>query len=280
VLGIHLREHGVRVRLSQHGGAVPGSQRCQNGPPEKFLHEGGGHALGRGDDAGHIHIGVNRQVACVQPDQALAAGRVRPGDLNREVHPPWPVGQRLLKHVGAVGGEHERDVRVRTHTVHGVQQREQQRPGVLLEVAVHGDQVDVLEHHHRRLQPAGQRRRLLDETDRLPGQQDHGRPGQPAGEVAHGVGLAGARRAVQQKTALEVLARCLEFGRELPHADDVLFDRFKDADRQHDVVRGERRSRQERDQLVAVMLALAEAQHLAAENVVLTGQPRDLRAGS
>ena len=58
--------------------------------------------------------------------------RVRPGDLDGQVDPAWPVGEGRLQDVGPVGGQHERDVCVLADAVHRFEQGEQQRVAVRL----------------------------------------------------------------------------------------------------------------------------------------------------
>jgi hypothetical protein len=65
--------------------------------------------------------------------------------------------QRTLKLLGPVGGEDEQDIGILLQPVHFVEQRVKQRllarPHVL---AIAGDEIDILNHHHRRLQQARQ----------------------------------------------------------------------------------------------------------------------------
>ena len=118
----------------------------------------------------------------------------------------------------------------------------------------------------------------VDEPDGPAGEQDDRAVGQAAGQVAHGVRLARPRRAVQEQAALEMLAGAEQFLRPVGDADDVLFDGLKYAIGQDHILGRDRRPGQERDKLVAVMLALGEAEHLPAERVVGAHQPLDLGA--
>jgi len=92
------------------------------------------------------------------------------------------------------------------------------------------------------------------------------------------MGLACPRRAVQQQAALEVLAGAEQVGGPVGDADDVPLDVLEHPVRQHDIPGGDRRPGQERDQLVSVVLALGEAEHLAAEHIMRPHHPLDLIA--
>jgi hypothetical protein len=92
------------------------------------------------------------------------------------------------------------------------------------------------------------------------------------------MGLTRPRRAVQQQTALEVLAGAEQFGGPVGDADDVPLDVLEHPVGQDDIPGGDRRLGQERDQLVSVVLALGKAEHLAAEHVIRPHQPLDLIA--
>ena len=73
--------------------------------------------------------------------------------------------------------------------------------------AVLRDQVDVLEDHDGGLQVARQLGDRADRDQRAAGEHQPGVAGHLAEQVAGRVRLAGARRAVEQQAALEVLAR-------------------------------------------------------------------------
>jgi hypothetical protein len=181
VLAVHLSEDLGEVGVTQHRGALPGPQRHQDRAPDQFLDEGRRDAF----TARHhlVQVGVDGHVARVDLKQAPTGLRVGTGDLDGQVDTPRAVGQRGLQDVGAVRGERERDVGVRADAVHRVQQGEQQRVPVLREVTIGGDQVDVLQHHHRRLQPPGQCGGLIDEPDRPAGEQDDRAAGQASGQT-------------------------------------------------------------------------------------------------
>ncbi len=83
---------------------------------------------------------------------------------------------------------------------------------------------------------------------------------------------------MQQQAAFEVLAGAEQVGGPIGDADDVPLDVLEHPVGQHDVCRGDRGSGQERDQLVSVVLALGEAEHLAAEHIMRPHQPLDLVA--
>jgi hypothetical protein len=176
VLAVHLGEHLGEMGPAQHRRAFPGPQRHQDGPPDELLDEGGRHAFAAPDHL--VQVGVDRQVTCVDLQQAPPALCVGAGNLDRQVNTPRAIGQGRLEDIGPVGGQREGDVGVRTDPVHRVEEGEEQRIPVLAEVPVGGDEIDVLQHHHRGLQPAGERRGLVDEADRPAGQQDDRAAGQ------------------------------------------------------------------------------------------------------
>jgi hypothetical protein len=277
MLAVHLGQHLGEVGAAQHRRTFTGAQRHQDGPPDQLLDEGRGDAFGARDHLGQV--GVHGQVTRVDLEQAQTALAVRAGDLDRQVDSPRTVGQGGLEDVGPVGGQREGDVRVRADPVHGIEEGEQQRVSVLREVPVGGDEIDVLQHHHGRLQPAGERGGLVDETDGPAGQQDDRAARQAPGQVPDGVRLARSRRAVQEQAALEMLAGVEKLPRPLGDADDVPLDVLEHAVGQDHVLRRDRRPGQERDQFIAMVLAGGEAEHLPAEHVVHAHQPLDLVAG-
>jgi hypothetical protein len=131
---------------------------------------------------------VQGQAAAVQLDQATAAGGVWQRHLDRQVDPAGAGGQGRLQQLGAVAGEQEDHVGVVAEPVHLVEQLEQQRGAAgLLAVAVLGDQVDVLEDHHRRLQQPRHRARPRDQPDLPAGQQHHRAVAHPAGRGGRGI---------------------------------------------------------------------------------------------
>ena len=90
------------------------------------------------------------------------------------------------------------------------------------------------------------------------------------------MGLARPRRPVQQQAALEVLAGAEQFGGPAGDADDVPLDVLEHPVGQDDIAGGDRGPGQEGDQFVSVVLALGEAEHLAAEHIMRPHQPLDL----
>jgi hypothetical protein len=204
MFAVHLGQYLGEVGTAQHRRAFTGAQRHQDGPPDQLLDEGRGDAVAVGDHL--VEVGVHGQVTRVDLEQAQTALAVGAGDLDRQVDSPRPVGQRGLEDVGPVGGQREGDVGVRADPVHGVEEGEQQRVSVLGEVPVGGDEIDILQHHHGRLQATGERGGLVDETDGPAGQQDDRAAGQTPGQVPDGVRLARSGRAVQEQAALEMLA--------------------------------------------------------------------------
>ena len=123
--------------------------------------------------------GVDRQRAAVELEQRAAGVRVGQFQRDRLVDPAGPRGQRGLEQVGPVGGQHEDDVGVLGEAVHLVEQLEQQRVLAGVHAAVLGDQVDVLDDDHRRLQGAGHRARLGDQVQRV--RRSAGGPSCPPG---------------------------------------------------------------------------------------------------
>jgi hypothetical protein len=277
MLAVHLGQHFGEVGTAQHWRTFTGAQRHQDGPPDQLLDEGRGDAFAARDHL--VQVGVHGQVTCVDLEQAQTALAVGAGDLDRQVDSPRAVGQGGLEDVGPVGGQRKGNVRVRADTVHGVEEGEQQRVSVLGEIPVGGDEIDVLQHHHGRLQPAGESRGLIDEPDGPAGQQDDRAAGQAPGQVPDGVRLARSRRPVQEQAALEVLAGVQKLPRPFGDADDVPLDVLEHAVGQDHVLRRDRRPGQERDQFIAVVLAGGEAEYLPAEHVVHAHQPLDLVAG-
>ena len=211
----------------------------------------------------------------VEPDQPAPRVRIREGELRRVIDPARALGQSRLEQVGAVGGEQERDVGVLAEPVHLVQQLEQQRVLAGAAVPLLGDQVHVLDHHHRGLQRPCDRAGRGDLPERRAGQHHHGDARQLAQQVADGVGLAGARRAVQQDTALEVLAARAQ-PRHVPgHPDDLPLDPLEQVRRQDHLLAADLRTPQETQQLLAARAEdlAAEADHVPAEHVPLDAQP-------
>ena len=146
-----------------------------------------------------------------------------------------------------------------------------------IRAAVLGDQVDVLDDHHRRLQRSRDRARLGDEVQGGAGQLHDRDPRRAREQVAHGVRLAGARRTVQQEPALEVLAAGEQPLAVAPDADDLPLDRG-----QHAVGQDQRRGVhvragvEVRERVPGAEDLGAERQHLSAEDVVRERQRADL----
>ena len=138
-----------------------------------------------------------------------------------------------------------------------------------------GDQVHVLDHDHRGLQRPGDRAGRGDPAERRAGQHHHGDAGHLAQQVADGVGLAGARRAVQQDAALEVLAAGPQ-PRHVPgHPDDLPLDPLQQVRRQDQLLAADLGTLQETQQLLVARAEdlTAEADHMPAEHVLLDGKP-------
>ena len=85
---------------------------------------------------------------------------------------------------------------------------------------------------------------------------------------SHGMRLARSRRPVQEKPPLEVLARAEQLPRPVGDADNVLLDALQNPIGQNHILRRHRRARQERDQFVAVVLALGKVEHPRAEHIM------------
>jgi len=120
VLGAHLGQYLIEMRLAERQRALSCSQRGQDRAADEFFDVGSRHAFGRCDHRGYA--AVERHVASVEPQQLFPAYCVRPWNLDREVHPARPVGEGLLQDVRPVGGQYERHVRVGTDSVHRVEQ--------------------------------------------------------------------------------------------------------------------------------------------------------------
>jgi hypothetical protein len=176
----------------------------------------------------------------VQLDQASAAAGVRQRHLDRQVDPAGPRGERGLQQVGTVAGEQEDDVGVVAEPVHLVEQLEQQRGAAwLLAVPLLGDQVDVLENHHRRLQQPCHRARPRDQPDLATGQQYHRAVAHASGQVHGREGLAGARLPVEEQAAAQVAARRQHPVAVRGEGDSVSLDPFEHAVGKHDVLTGD-----------------------------------------
>src|SRR6185437_301265 len=101
-----------------------------HGPPDQFLQEGGGGAVGALHGQLHVRLcQVQRYVLAVEREQAFPGERIGQGDLDRYVDPSRPRGQGGFQQVGTVRGEQEQQVGVWRRAVHGVEQVEQDRAG-------------------------------------------------------------------------------------------------------------------------------------------------------
>ena len=110
-----------------------------------------------------------------------------------------------------------------------------------------------------------------------PGDHHDGRPGQPREQVAHGVRLAGAGRAVEQHTALEVLAVREERCAVAVHAEDLRLDALQHAGREDQLLAVHHRALVEaQHRLMRAEHLAAEFQHVAAVDAELHGQAADL----
>jgi hypothetical protein len=94
VLGVHLGQHLIEMRLAQDWRPIPRAQRDEDRAADEFLDVRGRYPFGRRDHRGRF--AVEHQVTGVEPQQLFPAHRVRPGDLDREVHPARPVGEGVL----------------------------------------------------------------------------------------------------------------------------------------------------------------------------------------
>ena len=149
---------------------------------------------------------LERQAPAIELDQLAAADVVRQRHLDRLVDAAGPARQRALKLLRPVGGENEQDIRILLQPVHLVEKlvehRFVARPHL---VAIARNEIDVLDHDHRRLQQAGEAHVLRKQCDLRGGDDQGSVTGQIAGQIADGVGLAGAGRPVEQ----DALARRL-----------------------------------------------------------------------
>jgi hypothetical protein len=141
-----------------------------------------------------------------------------------------------------------------------------------------GDQVHVLDHDDRRLQRPRHRAGLPDHPQRVPGQHHDRGLRHVAHQVADRVRLAGARGAVQQHAALEVLPAGPQPARVLLHAEHLPFDPVQQIWRQHHVVAADPRAVEEAQQRAPAVPehVAAVGDHLAAVDVALDGELADL----
>ena len=137
------------------------------------------------------------------------------------VNASGPGGERGLEQISAVGGQQEDDVGILVEPVHLVEKGEEQWRLSAVVAALLGDQVDVLDDDHGRLERAGDGTGFADAVQGLPSEFHDGRPDQLTDQVAHRMGLAHARRAVEEDAALEVLARGPQPRAVAGHPDDL-----------------------------------------------------------
>src|SRR6266536_2534956 len=228
----------VEMAVVDHDPAAIGVDGEHRRLAQQLADERRAHALGPPHQAIET-VQAQGQAAAVQLDQAPTAARIRQRHLDRQVDPARAGHQRRLQQIGPVAGEQEDHVAVGGEPVHLVQQLEQQRGAArLLPVALLGDQVDVLQHHHRRLQQPRHRAGPRDQPHLAAGQQHHRPVAHPASQVHGGERLAGARPAVQQDAAAQVATggeQPLAMGRK---ADGVALHPLQHAAREHDVLPG------------------------------------------
>jgi hypothetical protein len=161
--------------------------------------------------------------------------------------------------------------------VHRVQQLEQDRVRGL-EVAVHRDEIDVLEDDHRRLQRRREVDRDADRAQRLPGEQHDRASGHRAREVHRGERLPGPGRPVEQQAAAQVPAARPQPLRMVGDPERLPLDPLEHAGGQDDPLTRDRRERpnRERRPLVLVEVARAQFEHAPAVDVALAHEPPQL----
>jgi hypothetical protein len=127
------------------------------------------------------------------------------------------------------------------------------------------------------LQRAGDRAGLPDPAQSPAGYHDHRHLRQLAEKVAHGVCLAGARCAVQQHAALEMLTAGQQTAGVLSDPEHLPLDVLKYVVGQHDLVAADRGAFEEVHRHLAAQAEHLgpEADHLAAEDAPLAGQAPD-----
>jgi hypothetical protein len=171
-----------------------------------------------------------------------------------------------------------RNVGITGEPVHLVEQLGQRGRLAGLRAARLGDEIDVLQHDHRRLQGPGDRARLADAPQRRAGDHDGRHPGHPAQQVAHGVRLAGAGRPVQQHPPLEVLPAGQQRGGVPGDAKDLPLDAVQQVRRQDHLGPVQPRPVQEAEQAPAGWPEHlgAKRDHLTAVHIAVHRQPADL----
>src|SRR5258708_308100 len=146
------------------------------------------------------HDGLaERQTPAIELDQLPAADIVRKRHLDRLIDATGAARQRALELLRPVGGEDEQDIGILLQPIHLVEQSVEQRflarPHL---VAIAPNQIGVLDYDHRRLQKSGQIHVMGQQFDLRCRDDQGGVTGQVAREIADGMGLAGAGRAVKQ----------------------------------------------------------------------------------
>ncbi len=238
--------------------------------PEQLADERGARPVRRRHD--RVPVGdLEREARAVDLEQPPPRRRVRQRQLDGEVDPPGTRGERRLERLGAVRREHEDQVGVLVEAVHRVEQLEQQRRGLVV-AAVLGDQVDVLDHDHRRLERARQAAGHPDGAERPAREQDHRALRHQAGEVHHRQRLAGPGWPVEQQPAPHVAAARAQPVAMACETGGVALDPLERALGQHDPVARHGRQRAHADRSRAERVLAPERQHLAAVDVVLAHQ--------
>jgi len=213
----------------------------QDGAADQLLGKRGGRArrpLRRGAEPL-----LGEEAPGVEPKQLQASGTVGKRDLDGKVHPTRSLGEGPFQVGDAVRRQEERDVGVGVEAVERIEHLEEQGLGATHpHRPVVGDEVAVLQDDDGRLVRAGDLGRGLDVLERTTAQQDRGGAGTGAEEVAHGVGLARAGRAVEQDAAFEVLPVGTQPLALLRDAEDVVADPVQEPDGKDHVGLGEPRS--------------------------------------
>jgi len=171
------------------------------------------------------------------------------------------------------GGQDEGDVGVAVKAVQGLQGLEQ--GGVGVPTALLGNEVAVLEDHDGRLVGPRQFGGLVEQSQRLAGEEHRRRGRRHAEQVSDEVGFACARRSIQEHAALEMLTRGPQHVAPLPDADDVPADTVQHPGRQDHLVGAHPRAREETQiaaRVVVVEVVRREREHLAAQDAVLRHQ--------
>lgn len=214
-----------------------------------------------------------------------------------------PPGESAFKLLGPVGGKDEQDVGIVLQTVHlveqGVEQRLFARTAHVLAVA--GNQVHVLDHDRSRLQQARQGHVLRQQAHLVGRYDEGGMAGEIGGEVANGVRLAGARRAVEQDALARRLSKPSQRLPALDEPDHVAVEKLQGLFRQNDLFARNLRQAMDHHAFGAALVVpfRFERKHLAAVgsrsidrglqlgeatvhkgNAILAGRHRDLDAGS